>query len=98
MKRQKIEESASSLKYDIIKKASKDHTKTIVSLKTGKSMEGGRTSSKRWSEYSRPHQSVLHKHLVSGVQAELTECDTKIFSPVSVEIENTETGNTKWLI
>jgi hypothetical protein len=34
----------------------------------------------------------MHKSLISGVQAALSACDTKCFSPVSVEVENTETG------
>ena len=93
-KRQKIESVASSLKYELksLKKVSQDQAATIVSLKTGQSKQGRGTSSKRWSEYSRPHQRVMRKSLISGVQAALSACDTKCFSPVSVEVKNIETG------
>lgn len=90
-KRQKLEVEKSSLMKQLqsLDKVSKDQARTIVSLKTGK--ERSYKSSRDWSSYSRSHQSVKRKNMITEVKAALSTCDSH-FIPISVDVENVESG------
>ena len=90
-KRQKMEES---LKQEVksLRTTTKKQEKNILSLKMGKTGNGRGSSSKCWSSYSREHRIVKRKQIVTDMKAAaLTVCD-KHFIPISMDIENAESG------
>ena len=93
-KRQKLERESASLRTDVshLRKSSEKQAKIIVSLKTGRNEDSRGSSTKKWSEYSRPHQSQKRKRLANDVKAALSFCDSEHFIPVSVDVKNSESG------
>ena len=92
-KRQKLESDSASHKKEVknLRAVSKEQARAIVCLKTGKSEKSRGSSSKNWSEYCPSHRSVKKKQLVTGIKAALSACDEH-FSPLSVDIQNIESG------
>ena len=93
-KRQKMETNSASLLKEVkqLRKVSTNQARTIVSLKAGRSENSHTSSSKNWSSYSRMQQSRKRKRLLDDVKAALSVCDSSHFVPVSVDMENVESG------
>ena len=93
-KRQKMETNSASLLKEVkqLRKVSTDQARTIVSLKAGRRENSRTSSSKNWSSYSRMQQSRKRKRLLDDVKAALSVCDSSHFVPVSVDMENVESG------
>ena len=97
-KRLKLENNVQDLKREVssLRKVNESSTKTMNRLKRGLKENTRDGSSKPWQSYSKKHQTRKKRRLVSDIKEALSSC-SEHFKPVSVDIENTSTGERQQL-
>lgn len=98
-KRQKLELQVKELESSAkaLKKTTQKQAVTIQKLRSGKSVSARGPSSKSWQSLSRQNRAVKKKQLAADIQSSLSFCDNSVFHPVSLQVENTHTGDSEVL-
>lgn len=98
-KRQKLELQVKELESSAkaLKKTTQKQAVTIQKLRSGKLVSARGPSSKSWQSLSRQHRAVKKKQLAADIQSSLSFCDSSVFHPVSLQVENTHTGDSEVL-